>query len=187
MFYGKMKQNAERLPVGIVVERRRSDHPWIDHTWRAVAVIPGAGELNPRGEWKELETGEDFVRFHAGTLDIELFRKETEAYRVNLTQEPPRVFVVLRKVSEADEAAQELYPILATVSPYEAQDYLDSGEEIVDSVAMPDALIAFVSQFVGEHHVDEPFYKRKRKRYDPNKVALGRRSPLDEGGGGTRH
>ena len=62
MFYGKMKQNAERLPVGIVVERRRSDHPWIDHTWRAVAVIPGAGELNPRGEWKELETGEDFVR-----------------------------------------------------------------------------------------------------------------------------
>ena len=94
---------------------------------------------------------------------------------------------MLRKVSEADEAAQELYPILATVSPYEAQDYLDSGEEIVDSVAMPDALIAFVSQFVGEHHVDQPFYKRKRKRYDPNKVALGRRSPLDEGGGGTRH
>lgn len=178
-----MKQNAESLPVGVVVERRKSDHPWLDHTWRAVAVIPGAADLDPRGPWKELERGEDFVRFHAGTLPIELYRKETEAYRVNLTQEPPRIFVVLRKAHEPEEAAQELYPILATASPYEAQDYLDSGEEIVEGVAMPTALIAFVSQFVGEFHVDEPFYKRKRKRYDPDKVGFGRKGPASDGGG----
>ncbi len=180
-----MKQNAESLPVGIVVERRESDHPWQDYTWRAVAVIPGAAELDPRGAWKELERGEGYLRFHAGTLPIELFRKETEAYRVNLTQEPPRIFIVLRRTSEPEEAEQELYPILATASPYEAQDYLDSGEEIVEGVSMPDALIAFVSQFVGEFHEDEPFYKRKRKRYDPNKVGFGRRGP--DAGGGTRH
>jgi hypothetical protein len=186
-----MKQNDESLMVGIVVEKRDSTHPWIDHTWRAVAVIPGAPALDPRGAWKVLDSGEGYVRYHAGSLQVSLFRKETEAYRVNLTQEPPRVFVVMRKVSEEGEAAQEVYPILATASPYEAQDYLDSGEEIVEGVAMPDAVIAFVSQFVGEHHVDEPFYKRKRKRHDPNQVGFGKRGPAfdgeDGGGGGTRH
>ncbi len=181
-----MKQNAESLPVGIVLERRKSDHPWLDYSWRAVAVIPGAPALDPRGTWKELERGEDYVRFHAGTLPVELFRKETEAYRVNLTQEPPRVFIVMRKASEPEEAEEELYPILATASPYEAQDYLDSGEEIVEGVAMPTPLVAFVSQFVGEHHVDEPFYKRKRKRHDPTKVGFGKRGPAVDGGG-TRH
>jgi hypothetical protein len=183
-----MKQNDENLMVGVVVEKRDSNHPWIDHTWRAVAVIPGAPPLDPRGVWKVLESGQGYVRYHAGSLPVSLFRKETEAYRVNLTQEPPRVFVVMRKVSEEGEAAQEVYPILATASPYEAQDYLDSGEEIVEGVAMPDALIAFVSQFVGEHHVDEPFYKRKRKRHDPNQVGFGKRGPaFDDDGGGTRH
>jgi hypothetical protein len=43
-----MKQNAESLPVGVVVERRKSDHPWLDHTWRAVAVIPVEGT----GAWR---------------------------------------------------------------------------------------------------------------------------------------
>jgi hypothetical protein len=183
-----MKQNDESLTVGVVVEKRKSNHPWIDHSWRAVAVIPGAPALEPRGAWKVLESGDDYTRYHAGSLPVALYRKETEAYRVNLTQEPPRVFIVMRKVSEEGEAEQEVYPILATASPYEAQDYLDSGEEIVEGVAMPDALIAFVSQFVGEHHVDEPFYKRKRKRYDPNDVGFGKRGPaFDDDGGGTRH
>jgi len=31
----------ETLPLGIVLERRKIDNPWVDHTWRPVAVIPG--------------------------------------------------------------------------------------------------------------------------------------------------
>ena len=44
------------------MEKRDSNHPWIDHTWRAVAVIPGAPPLDPRGVWKVLESGQGYVR-----------------------------------------------------------------------------------------------------------------------------
>ena len=51
-----------------------------------------------------------------------------------------------------------------TASPYEAQDYLDSGEEIVEAVPAPEGLVAWISAFIQAHHVDEPFKKRKQSR-----------------------
>ena len=38
------------------------------------------------------------------------------------------------------------------------------------------AVTAWMQAFVDKHHVDEPFYKRKRKRYDPGEVGFGRRT-----------
>ena len=164
----------ERLPLGVVVERRVSDHPWQDHSWRAVAVIPGAPPLDPRGDWRVLQEGEGWARFHAGTLPLELFRRETEGYKVNLSQQPPRLFVVLRTGVDSD-CVHELVPFLVTACPYEAQDYLDSGEELVEAVVMPPDLAAFVQAYVDQHHVDEPFHKRKRKRYETEDVGFSRR------------
>src|SRR3546814_9499265 len=40
---------TETLPLGVVLEWRRVDHPWKDHDWRPVAVIPGAPPLDQRG------------------------------------------------------------------------------------------------------------------------------------------
>ena len=54
--------------------------------------------------------------------------------------------------------------LLVTASPYEAQDYADSGEEIVEKVPMPPGLVAWVRDFVERHHVEEEFVKRKRDR-----------------------
>jgi hypothetical protein len=151
----------ESLPLGVVLERREVENRWIKHRWLPVAVLPGAPARDPRGDWRSLETGEGWERFHAGTLPLELFRKETEGYRVNLSQTPPRVFVALRSGEEAD-SDKEYLPFLVTVCPYQAQDYLDSGND-VEAVPMPPGLVAFVQDFVDRHHVDEPFYKRKRK------------------------
>ena len=39
---------------------------------------------------------------------------------------------------------------------------------------------ALLQQFVDEHHVDEPFHKRKRKRHDAEQEAFSRRRPIDE-------
>jgi hypothetical protein len=39
-------KNQTSLPLGIVVERRAVDNPWIDHSWRSVAVIAGARALS---------------------------------------------------------------------------------------------------------------------------------------------
>ena len=129
----------ETLPLGIVIERREIDNRWQKHAWRAVAVLPGAGAMDPDGEWKELASGEEdgaaWVRYHAGTLPLNLFRKETEGYKVNLSQHPPRVFVVLRDGVDA-ASSHDVVPVAATVCPYEAQDYLDSGTDLVEVVAM---------------------------------------------------
>jgi hypothetical protein len=62
-----------------------------------------------------------------------------------------------------------------TASPFEAQDYLDAADEIVEGVTMPDGVIAWVQAFCDHHHVDEPFKKRKRKQHDPNQDAFSRK------------
>ena len=170
-------EKQESLPLGVVVERRVSSHPWLDHSWRPVTVIPGAPALDPAGEWRLLQEGEGWARYHAGTLTLELFHRETEGYKVNLSQEPPRLFVVLRTGTDS-ESVHELVPFLVTACPYEAQDYLDSGEELVEGVAMPPDLVAFVQAYIDRHHVDEPFYKRKRKRYETEDVDFSRRPGL---------
>ena len=167
----------ESLPLGVVLERRRSDNPWLDHVWRPVAVVSGAAACDPAGDWTELRRGEDWVHYHSGTLPLELFPRETEGYRLNLSQEPPRVFVVLR-TGDDDDSAHEVVPFLVTACPYEAQDYLDSGEEIVEPVIMPPDVIAFVQAYVERHHVDEPFRKRKRVPHDPGQTGFGRPAPV---------
>jgi hypothetical protein len=167
-------EHQETLPLGVVLERRRVEHPWKDFDWRPVAVIPGAPACDPEGDWRVLDEGEDWIHYHGGTLALELFRRETEGYRTNLAYDPPRIFVVLRS-GEDTECRHELVPFLVTVCPYEAQDYLDSGEEIVEAVAMPPDVIAFVQAYIDQHHVDEPFKKRKRKRHDEEGESFARR------------
>lgn len=156
------------MPIGVVLERREMDNPWQDHSWSAVAVMPGAPEVD---EWRLLASDQGWARYHADTLPLELHRSETEAYRTNLADHPPRVFVLLRE--DEEDGDHEVAPFLVTVSAYEAQDYLDSGEEIVDGVTMPDAVIAWVQAFIDAHHVDVPFVKRKRKRLDTDRLGFG--------------
>lgn len=162
----------ESLPLGIVIERREINHRWQKYSWRPVAVLPGAAEKDPNGPWQELAQGKEggvgWVQYHAGTLLLNLYRKETEGYRVNLSQQPPRVFIVLRDGAEA-ASEHDVVPVAATVCPYEAQDYLDSGTDLVEVVAMPPTLAAFVKDYVDRHHRDEPFKKRKRRPHEPEK------------------
>lgn len=166
------------MPLGVVVEWRAVDHPWQDHEWVPVAVIPGAGDT---GEWRELGRGENWVRYFAGSLPLELHRKETEAYKVNLSNEPPVIYVVLNETEDPD-AAHEIEPFLVTASPYDAQDYQDAGDEILEGVPMPETVMAWIEDFVERHHVDEPFRKRKREHYDPNKTGFDRRPDKDRPG-----
>ncbi len=162
---------SESMPIGVVVERRELDHPWQSYAWRAVAAIPGAPEVN---EWRVLTTAPGRIRYHAGTLPLEIHHKETEGYRLNLTTERPALYVVLRYDEEVETG---IVPFMVTVCPYEAQNYLDGDEDLVESVPMPDAVAAWLADFVAEHHVDEPHYKRKREPYDPRKVRSRRERP----------
>ncbi len=165
----------EKLNVGIVIEQRAIDNPWQDFSWRPVGVLPGVS--NDDGDWKLLRQGDGWSHFLIGNLDVELFRGETEGYRYNLTNDPPRVYVVLCAGEEADDP--EVIPFLATVCPYEAESYSENGEDIVEGVVMPNELIGWVQTFIEKHHVDAPFKKRKKtKAYDPRKEGFARRPKI---------
>ena len=176
-------KNQTSLPLGIVVERRAVDNPWIDYSWRSVAVIAGAAPHAPTDPWTLLREDAERAQFHAGTLALELFPRETEGYKVNLSQDPPRLFVVLR-AEEEGLSDHEVVPFLVTACPYEAQDYLDSGEEQVDAVTMPEVVVAFVQSYVERHHVEEKFKKRKRKPAESGDEAFARQPGWTPGGAG---
>ncbi|WP_051340530.1 DUF3305 domain-containing protein [Azospirillum halopraeferens] len=161
---------VETMDLGIVLERRRGVTPWQDAVWSPVAVIPGAPPVD--GGWRLLREEEDRARFHAATLTLELFRTDTEGYKVNLSQEPPRLWVVLRP---DDGTPAGVVPFVVTASAHEAEAYQVSGGELVDTVPMPPEVMALVMDFVALHHVDVPFEKRERKRHRPEEP--GRRTP----------
>ena len=71
--------------------------------------------------------------------------------RMNSAQRNRRSNVILRESDEGGPAGLQVVQI--TASPYEAQDYADSGEEIVEKVPMPQGLLAWVAQFVEAHHI----------------------------------
>jgi len=83
----------------------------------------------------------------------------------------------LQQGEEADE--KDVIPFLVTACPYEAMGYSESGDEIVDGAQMPAPLIAWIQGFIDDFHVDEPFKKRKNKRYDPNEARRGPRPGLE--------
>ena len=148
------------MPVSVVIERRKSDHPWQDYSWRPIGVLPRAAPER----WKLLAEGDGWAHFQAGTLKLELHRRETEGYLVNLSQVMPAVYVVLRRGEEADE--QEVEPFLVTVCPFEATCYVESGEETVEGVPMPAEVRAWVGEFVERYHVETPFIKRRNRRQE---------------------
>lgn len=147
------------MPLGVVLRRRPGVTRWAAWSWEVAAVLPGAGPA----DWKVMREADGATEFHAATLPLALHRSDAEAYRVSLTMTPPSVFVVLRP--DDDDAAP--YPMMVhavTASAYEAQDYLDSGEELVEPVAAPDGLVAWIRDFTDLHFHDAPFIKRRRDR-----------------------
>lgn len=170
--------------MGVVIERRDSDNRWIDHVWLPVAVVPQAPPLDPSGPWRKLTDGEGWVQYHAGTLEMEIHRADVEAYQDNLASQQPVVYVVLRKDPEG-EGGHEVKPFAVTVSPYEAQDYTDSGEEIVEGVPMPEGVAEWLEAFVAAHPSPAQFRKRRMRRKDDGesgeKPRYGRGSGWSEG------
>lgn len=161
-----MVERSISMPLGIVVRKSPGVTRWAKWAWKAVAVLPGAGPA----DWLEMRRDGEAVEYHAGTLPLELWRTDSEAYLTALSTNPPCVYVVMRKSERED---RELELLLVTASAFDAQDYEDSGEEIVEAVPMPPALIAWVREWADFHYHDEPFVKRKRNKENTDMVEDG--------------
>lgn len=165
-------QEQDSLPVGIVLERRRINNPWQDFQWRTIGIIPGAARID---RWLDLRRGDGWNHFHAGTLTVRLFGRETQGYMVNLANTVPACYVILRQGEDAGD--HDVEPFHATLCPFEAQSYLDAGEDIVDAVAMDTGMAAWLRAFCDRNHKDEPFYKRKRRNHTDAAERGPRRPP----------
>lgn len=143
------------MPLGVVVRKSPGVTRWVRWIWRPVAVLPGAGPATGA----ELRRDGDTIEYLAATVTLTLWAADAEAYLVNLSDRDPSIYVVLR--NDGGEAPEVL---LATASPYEAQDYDDNGDDVVEKVPMPAGLIAWVRDYALDHHEDEKFVKRRRDR-----------------------
>lgn len=162
----------QRIPVGVVVERRKAGSPWADFIWRGVGVLPDEPELTP---WTVLREEGDATLYYAGSAPIDLYRSETARYRENFAGDQPCIWVVL-------SPAEGTWPYVVTAvtaDPAEGEAFTEAGANLVEAVPMPDVVRDAIENFVAEHHVEREFFKRKRRRADPE--ALARRQH-DEGG-----
>jgi Protein of unknown function (DUF3305) len=161
-------QPLRRLPVGVVVEKRKLNSPWAEFSWRPVAVLPGAPDT---ARWTILDEQHEVTRFYAGASEVDLFAGSGGYYRDNLTSGDPSLWVVLRPTGS--EPPFEVFVV--TADPNEGEAFTQAGDDLVEAVAMPEAIRAAIESFVAEHHVETQFVKRQRDTADPE--ALARRPP----------
>jgi len=157
-----------RIPVGVVVERRKSTSPWAEFIWRPVAVLAG---LPDAIAWTPLAIEGGTATFYAGAAEIELYRSETENYQRNLVSGAPAIWVALEATG-----GEPHYAIAAvTADPAEGEGWTEAGQAVIEAVAMPLPLRDAIASFVDQYHVERAFEKRTRDRADPE--ALARHGP----------
>jgi len=157
----------ERMPVGVIVERRKARNPWEDFIWRAIAIVPGAA---PQAAWSVVREEPDAIQYFVGTFTLQLHPRETMLYRENLMGHAPSAYVAL-----VHDPAVDPYGIVVrhvTLSPGDAEAYMDAMTT-VDAVPLPEPIAAWLADYVAAFHVEEVFRKRKRKPYDPRKGSGG--------------
>jgi len=156
-----------RISVGVVVERRRTDSPWIDFVWRGIGVLPDEPEMTP---WTVLREQQGTTLFYAGSATVDLYRSETARYRDNLATGAPSVWIVLTP----SEGAWPYAVSAVTADPAEGEAFTEAGANLVEAVPMPEVLREAIENFIAEHHVEPEFVKREQRRADPEALARRR-------------
>ena len=160
-----MSENAfnktEKIPLCVILARKDIDSPWSEHIWQPVSVVLDP----PRGvHGKIRQEGDGWTHYFLESDPLELYREDAPAYRETLLQQGGgSLWVVLNEETNGEDGLP--YSVhLVTASPFEAQDYLDSGEILVEVVDMPEGLRAMIESFVAQCPPEEEFIKRKQKK-----------------------
>lgn len=143
-----MPQQVLRLAV--VGVRYPPANRWATGQTRPVAVMADVPALEP-GTPMTRQDGAETV--YLGDFALVLHSGETRHYIDNLQARQPSVWVAMI----ADKVQ------LLTVDPYEGEALAGDVERVVEALPMPPQTAARVEEFVADHHVEETFYKRKRK------------------------
>lgn len=155
------------IPVGVVVERSKATSQWVDYLWRPVTILTGIPET---AIWTKLTDDGERATFYAGAADIELHRSETTSYRDNLASGEPLLWIVLRPTGV--EPPYSVFAVTADAAEGEAM--TEAGDDLIETLPMPDTIQDAIAQFIAEHHVERQFSKRKRDRANPEALARRR-------------
>jgi hypothetical protein len=162
-----------RIPVGVAVERRKAESPWLEEVWRAVSVFAGVASAAP---WTIIDAAGGVTTFYAGDAAIELYRTETANYRSNLAAAVPLVWVILRPRSK--DPAFDLLAV--TADPAEGEALTGAGSDLVEAVPMAASIREQIQAFIDEHHIDRPHFKRQRDRTGASRATHVRDAPESE-------
>ncbi len=162
--HGSASPAQARIPVGVLVERRKANSPWAEFIHRPVSVLPGIPAA-VRGTVITTEAG--VTTFYAGDSVVELHRAETAGYRDNLASGTPVLWVVLRPATAGFDV------LMVTADPAEGEALTGAGNDLIETVPMPEAISAAVASFIAEHHVERPFFKRRRENAPDQKGRRG--------------
>ena len=155
----------EDLTIGVVVERRTLDNPWVDHVWLPSAILPGAPAVAP---WTVLGEHDGARQVYAGAHVISFHAIDTAHYRDNLASGTPKIWVSLRRT----DGEPPVSVLGVTADPAEGEAFTEAGDDIVEAVAMPSEIALRLAEFVQAHHVEREFYKRRRETADPEALAI---------------
>jgi hypothetical protein len=134
-----------RFPVAVVMQCRALRNVWQSEVWEPQAVLPDAGEGEPRLCHEE----PGLRQWLYPQMQIQLRVADADGYFLNVSTAEPSVFVLWRM---EDERA---VPAHLTASYSEASSWMDGGEQ-VDRVPMPRPIFDWVSEFVQRHYRPQP-------------------------------
>ena len=129
------------IPLGIIVEHRRAD----SRGWRASGVLVGPTRLRAGSPlWRDGETGYYF----AGGRTLSLYPRGVAAYRRNLEQPVPRLYVVF--TAQEREMPPKVH--LLTAAADDVESYGTHSRLItVDGLPMPKELRDMVAAYIDEY------------------------------------
>lgn len=156
------------LDVAVVMRRERLHGPsshWQPWCWMLEGVMPdepGFGSV-PR----LLQQDDEVQRWLHPGFKVELFRDDTDGYRLNATTPAPGWFVLWRLEEEATVAAEPIArPVVVTLSYSEAGRWLDA-QETVEQVPAPPEVVEWLRTWVDEHHEAEPRRRQRPQSFKP--------------------
>ncbi len=154
----------ERMPVGVLLASRAPKTAWGEEQWAPHDIVAGATDIAP---WTKIRVEGDATIWFAGSFEVRLFVAETIMYRTNLAEPIPSIYVIHRRDPSLPPPGIVVRHV--TASPGEAEAFTVDGLHSVEKVAMPQALVQWLSDYVAAYHVEETFRKRKRTAIDPRK------------------
>lgn len=147
---------SQSMPVGVLVSR----HPRTEHAeserLRPLAVVT---DMPPLPDWTLLRRDGGVEVFYAGESHLVLYPGEAAHYEDNLALDPPRVWVAIRPDADTIGTIAAL-----SLDPYEGEAMADVESDTVEALPMPQAVRAWLADFILQYPPNRAFYKRQRDK-----------------------